>query len=300
MSDPSWGFIYNSVPFGMNFRQTLGFLYDAKLDEAGRNGIALAQADARQPRRHADRVPGRRQHHAGLRLLPAADRQGRNATRAMPNASSRATASAWPASARRVGAFAISSPPEDIVSRACDLLVQRGIITAKTLQFYPAVGGQSVLLPMQTRTIQGFEFITPIDDLVDFFPVKDATSDRPLGDPDAGHLDCSPAVPFPIPAGTKSKLHAEHRPARRALRASSGLASAVPAVVDACRQGRLERPERRPAGGHPEGGEGIRNRELQRNGIDRVPRSSRTCSTSTTASISEIWTARRAWWTASL
>jgi hypothetical protein len=24
VSDPSWGFIYNSVPFGMNFRQTLG------------------------------------------------------------------------------------------------------------------------------------------------------------------------------------------------------------------------------------------------------------------------------------
>jgi hypothetical protein len=26
VSEPSWGFIYNSVPFGMNFEQTLGFL----------------------------------------------------------------------------------------------------------------------------------------------------------------------------------------------------------------------------------------------------------------------------------
>jgi hypothetical protein len=43
-SEPSWGFIYNSVPFGMNFEQTLEFLYNAKLDEAGRNGIELAQS----------------------------------------------------------------------------------------------------------------------------------------------------------------------------------------------------------------------------------------------------------------
>ena len=84
------------------------------------------------------------------------------------------------------------------------MLVQRGGIASKTLQFYPAVGGQSVLFPMQRNTIQGFEFITPVDDLVDFFPVKDATPSRPLGDPDAGQLDCSPAIPFPIPPDTKT------------------------------------------------------------------------------------------------
>jgi hypothetical protein len=78
------------------------------------------------------------------------------------------------------------------------------VIPSKTLAFYPAVGGQSVLLPMQKGTIQGFEFVTPIDDLVDFFPVKTASTARPLGDPDAGTLDCSPAVPFPMPKETKS------------------------------------------------------------------------------------------------
>src|SRR5262245_32162576 len=57
---------------------------------------------------------------------------------------------------------------------------------------------------MQTRTIQGFEFITPADDLIDFFPVTNPTPDRPLGNPDAGRLDCGAAIPFPIPAGTKS------------------------------------------------------------------------------------------------
>jgi hypothetical protein len=66
------------------------------------------------------------------------------------------------------------------------------------------VGGQSVLLPMQRAAIQGFEYVNPYDDLVDFFPLKEATAARPLGDPDAGDLDCSPALAFPIPAGTAS------------------------------------------------------------------------------------------------
>jgi hypothetical protein len=57
---------------------------------------------------------------------------------------------------------------------------------------------------MQKAVIQGFEFITPGDDLVDFFPVKDRTPSRLLGNPDAGNLDCGPAAAFPMPADTKS------------------------------------------------------------------------------------------------
>ncbi len=94
------------------------------------------------------------------------------------------------------------APPQDVVDRACDLLVRRGVIRSRNLQFYPAVGGQSVLLPMQRRTIQGFEYVNPFDDLVDFFPIKNATPARPLGDPDAGELNCGPVLGFPIPAGT--------------------------------------------------------------------------------------------------
>jgi len=44
VSEPIWGPRYNSVPFGMSFAQMLEFLYNAKLDGMGRNGIALAQA----------------------------------------------------------------------------------------------------------------------------------------------------------------------------------------------------------------------------------------------------------------
>ena len=96
------------------------------------------------------------------------------------------------------------APAQDVLDRACDLLVARGAIAAKTLTFYPAVGGQSVLLPMQRRTIQGFEYVNPFDDLLEFFPVKEATPAAPLGRPDAGNLDCSPALPFPVPPGTAS------------------------------------------------------------------------------------------------
>jgi hypothetical protein len=203
VSDPSWGFIYNSVPIGKNFQQTLGFLYDAKLPEAGNNGIALAQAmlDSRggtqivfpvigstmQGSGYFPRPLGRPNCHAGD---ADCEKQGNGIGLAG------LCTSGW--------RIRYLSPPEDIVNRACDLLVQRGVIPRKTLLFYPAVGGQSVLLPMQRGTIQGFEFVNPIDDLVDFFPVKNATPARPLGDPDAGDLDCSPSVVFPIPPGTQS------------------------------------------------------------------------------------------------
>lgn len=203
VSDPSWGFIYNSVPFGMNFQQTLGFLYDAKLDEAGRNGVALAQAilDSRGGTQIVIPVIGSTMQGSGYFPRPVGkpnchagdadcEREGNGIGLAG------LCTSGW--------RIRYLSPPEDIVNRACDLLVQRGVIPRKTLLFYPAVGGQSVLLPMQRSAIQGFEFVNPIDDLLDFFPVKNASPERPLGDPDAGDLDCSPAVPFPIPPGTKT------------------------------------------------------------------------------------------------
>jgi hypothetical protein len=203
VSNPSWGFIFNSVPFGFNFEQMLGFVYEAKLDDSGRNGAALAQAmlDGRNGTQIVFPVVGSTMQGSGYFPRPIGrpschpgdidcEKQGNGIGIAG------LCTSGW-----RIRYLA---PPEHVLSRACDMLVRRGTIPAKTLTFYPAVGGQSVLLPMQRDTIQGFEFITPIDDLIDFFPVKDATPARPLGNPDAGHLDCSPALAFPIPAGTKT------------------------------------------------------------------------------------------------
>jgi hypothetical protein len=201
-ADPSWGFIFNSVPFGMNFRQTLGFLYDAKLEGFGGNGIELAQAtlDSRGGTQVVFPVVGSTMQGSGYFPQPIGE-PGCNAgdTECQSHGAGIGLAglctSGW-----RIRYLA---PPQDIVDRACDLLVKRGVIPAKSLTFYPAVGGQSVLLPMQRRTIQGFEYVTPYDDLVDFFPVKEATPANPRGNPDAGNLDCSPVLSFPIPAGTK-------------------------------------------------------------------------------------------------
>jgi hypothetical protein len=201
VSDPSWGFIYNSVPFGMNFEQTLGFLYDRGAD--GKNGIELAQAllDSRGGTQIVFPVVGSTMQGSGYFPRPIGKpscNRGDAECEAQGNGIGLAglCTSGW--------RIRYLPPPEDVVSRACDLLVQRGIIPAKTLTFYPAVGGQSVLLPMQKGAIQGFEFITPVDDLIDFFPLNNPTAVRPLGDPDTGSLDCGPTVGFPIPKETKS------------------------------------------------------------------------------------------------
>ncbi|MCX7166166.1 MAG: hypothetical protein NTV11_07810 [Rhodocyclales bacterium] len=202
-SEPSWGFIYNSVPFGMNFEQMLGFLYEAKIDGFGGNGLELAQAmlDSRGGTQIVLPVVGSTMQGSGYFPQPVGKADcnaGDTECESQGNGIGLAglCTSGW-----RIRYLA---PPQDIVDRACDLLVKTGVIPAKTLVFYPPVGGQSVLLPMQRRTIQGFEYVNPFDDLADFFPVKNATPADPLGKPDAGNLDCSPALGFPIPPGTLS------------------------------------------------------------------------------------------------
>ncbi len=200
-SEPSWGFAYNSVPFGMRFEQMIGFLYDAKIDGFDGNGLALAQSilDSRGGTQIVLPVVGSTMQGSGYFPKPigkpdcnAGDAECMSQGNGIGLAG--LCTSGW-----RIRYLA---PPQDIVDRACDLLVKRGVIPAKTLTFYPAVGGQSVLLPMQRGTIQGFEYVNPYDDLVDFFPVKEATATAPLGNPDAGSLDCSPALAYPIPPGT--------------------------------------------------------------------------------------------------
>ncbi len=201
-SELSWGFIYNSMPFGINFQQMLGFLYDTKLDGFGGNGIELAQAtlDKRGGTQIVFPVVGSTMQGSGYFPRPigkpncrAGDTECRSQGKGIGLAG--LCTSGW-----RIRYLA---PPQDIVDRACNLLVKRGIIPSRNLKFYPPVGGQSVLLPMQRAVIQGFEYVTPYDDLVDFFPVKDATPANPRGNPDAGDLNCGPALGFPVPPGTK-------------------------------------------------------------------------------------------------
>ena len=201
-SDPSWGFIYNSVPFGINFRQMLGFLYDAKLEGFGGNGLELAQAilDKRGGTQIVFPVVGSTMQGSGYFPQPIGEPDCNVGDTDCQNQGNGIGLAGLCTSGWRIRYLA---PPQDIVDRACDLLVKRGVIPSKTLKFYPPVGGQSVLLPMQRGTIQGFEYVTPFDDLVDFFPVKDATPANPRGNPDTGDLNCGPVLAFPVPSGTK-------------------------------------------------------------------------------------------------
>lgn len=202
-SVPSWGFIYNSVPFGMTFEQMIRFIYDAKIEGFEGNGLALAQSllDSRGGTQIILPVVGSTMQGSGYFPKPIGKPDCNASDAACIAEGDGIGLAGLCTSGWRIRYLA---PPEHIVDRACDLLVRRKVIAAKTLTFYPAVGGQSVLLPMQKRVIQGFEYVNPNDDLVDFFPVKEATPAAPLGNPDAGNLDCSPALAYPIPPETKS------------------------------------------------------------------------------------------------
>jgi hypothetical protein len=201
-SEPSWGFAYNSVPFGMRFEQMIGFLYDARIEGFNGNGLALAQSilDRRGGTQVVFPVVGSTMQGSGYFPKPLGKPDCVAGDAECLSQGSGIGLAGLCTSGWRIRYLA---PPQDIVDRACDLLLKRGDIPAKTLTFYPPVGGQSVLLPMQRGTIQGFEYVNPYDDFADFFPVKEATATAPLGNPDAGNLDCSPALAYPIEPGTK-------------------------------------------------------------------------------------------------
>lgn len=203
VSEPSWGFVYNSVPFGMRLEQMLEFLYDAKIDGFAGSGLELAQSllDSRGGSQIVLPVVGSTMQGSGYFPKPIgkADCIAEDSECASHGGGiglAGLCASPW-----RIRYLA---PAQNILDGACDLLVKRGLLAAKTLAFYPAVGGQSVLLPMQRGAIQGFEYVNPYDDLVEFFPIKGATATAPLGRPDAGQLNCAPALGFPIAPGTPS------------------------------------------------------------------------------------------------
>lgn len=65
-------------------------------------------------------------------------------------------------------------PAQTILDLACKKVAG----DSQKLAFYPAVGGQSPRIPLQLGAIQGFEFVTPFDDMT-FFPSGSNTNDFP-------------------------------------------------------------------------------------------------------------------------
>lgn len=198
----TWGFIYNSWPFGIRFDQMVDFLYEAEIEIDGfsGNGRELAQfvLDRRGGTQVVFPVIGGTEQVSGYFPQPIGT----------PDCNEGDDECAGQGDGIGIEGICTSgwrlrylNEPEEVLDRACSLLVDRNVIDEQTLTFFPSVGGQSVLIPMQRRIIQGFEFTVPSDDFIEFFPIKEATPESPLGDPDAGDLDCSPALPFPVPEG---------------------------------------------------------------------------------------------------
>ena len=192
----SWGFIYNSWPFGLRFEQALEFLYDTEFDLPGGgtgNGIALAQRVLKKRGGtqvvfpvigSTAQVSGYFPQPIGPARCNPGDRECRNQRRGIGLEG--ICTSGW--------AIRYLEAPQDTLGAACDILVERGIIPEQTLLFYPPVGGQSVLIPSQRRAIQGFEFTVPSDDVLEFFEAT--TADLPQGSgPDDGDLNCEPELP---------------------------------------------------------------------------------------------------------
>lgn len=67
------------------------------------------------------------------------------------------------------------APAQTILDQACTSAAG----TQQALRFYPAVGGQSPRIPLQLGAINGYEFITPYDDLAAFFPSGSNTNESP-------------------------------------------------------------------------------------------------------------------------
>jgi len=178
--DPPWGFLFNSMPFAMSFSQMLEFLFDAEVDGAGRNGIQFAQAllDDLGGTQIAFPVVGSSAQGSGYFLRPVGRPLCHDGD---TNCSAEGDGIGLAGLCQSGWELRFLDAPGEVLNLTCDRLVARGIIPEKKLTFYPPVGGESVLKPMQNRTIQGFEFVTPVDDLDEFFPHED---------PDSGVLDC--------------------------------------------------------------------------------------------------------------
>ena len=131
-SVPSWGFIYNSVPLGINFEQMLGFLYNAKLDGAGRNGIELAQAilDSRGGTQIVFPVVGSTMQGSGYFPQPIGKPNCNVGDTNCENQGNGIGLAGLCTSGWRIRYLA---PPQDVVDRACDILVKRGVIPSNCL-----------------------------------------------------------------------------------------------------------------------------------------------------------------------
>jgi hypothetical protein len=159
----TWGFLYNSgVPFGPRFDEFVGFLYGRVA--GGQTGLALLRAVMEQRRRNVVAVPivASSEQLSGYFPLPIGDNEAHQ---------------------RGIGLAGLCQqhwtlrylpPGQDVLDKACDLLVAYREIRAKNLRFVQAIpGGGSLVDAVRSGQLQGFEYATPLDDVSTLFGPRD-------------------------------------------------------------------------------------------------------------------------------
>ena len=156
----AWGFLYNSgVPFGPSFDEFLGFLYGKSVEGGSKTGLELAQEILAARSRGIVALPivGSSEQLSGYFREPLDDVRGHRGI-------------GLSGLCQRHWTLRYLPPGEDVLNRACDLLVEDGRIPVKNISFIEAVpGGGSLLQAVLSGTIQGLEFATPLDDLSQLF-----------------------------------------------------------------------------------------------------------------------------------
>ncbi len=160
----AWGFIYNSgVPFGPNFDEHLGFLYGKSVDNGQLTGLELIQSVLDQNNRNVVVVPvvGSSEQLSGYFYQPIGDAPGVKGI-------------GLEGFCQQPWKLRYLPPGENVLGRACDDLVARGVIPAKNISFIAAIpGGGSLVNAVKIGQLQGFEFATPIDDVSQLFNTAD-------------------------------------------------------------------------------------------------------------------------------
>jgi TRAP-type mannitol/chloroaromatic compound transport system substrate-binding protein len=166
--NPVWGFIYNSLPFGLDFEHMFAFLYE-------RGGLALAQAlvDAKGLNVKVLPVVASEPQGSGFFKHPVGKVfcNGERDCRAESSIGLEGVCTAgW--------TWRYLPPAQNILDRACTQLVTEGIIPAKAITFISSVPGMTVLGAVQSGAVTAFEFATALDDadpVTGFFPVPPAS-----------------------------------------------------------------------------------------------------------------------------
>jgi hypothetical protein len=178
--NPVWGFIYNSLPFGLDFERMFTFLYE-------RGGLQLAQAlvDARG---------------LNVKVLPvvASEPQGSGffqhpIGKAFCNGEAdckRESGIGLEGLCQAGWIWRYLPPAQYILDGACKQLLQEGLIPAQHMSFVSSVPGVTVLGAVQQGFVTAFEFATALDDAdpaTGFFPVQPTNAPITVAYQNPGH-----------------------------------------------------------------------------------------------------------------